>query len=116
MTSSNGKNTSQCGGLVMQDTLCHRFFLAPHQPLHRRYEALRAVCVDRQPQTAVATRVGSTDATRRRVVSALRAQGQAGPIPPCALPRRTDARPGNAVAIPQRPRTTPSLLMRVGCR
>ena len=116
MTSSNGKNTSQCGGLVMQDTLCHRFFLAPHQPLHRRYEALRAVCVDRQPQTAVAKRFGSTYDTLRRVVSDFRAQCQAGQIPPCSLPRSTDARPGNAVAIPQRPRTTPSLLMRVGCR
>ena len=100
----------------MKDTLCHRFFLEPHQTLHRRYEALRAVFVDRQPQTAVAKRFGYTYDTLRRLVSDFRAQCQAGQIPPFSLPRSTDARPGNVVAIPQRPRTTPSLLMRVGCR
>jgi hypothetical protein len=100
----------------MKDTLCYRFFLAPHQTLHRRYEALRAVCVDRQPQTAVAKRFGSTYDTLRRLVSDFRAQYQAGQRPPFSLPRSTDARPGNAVVLPQRPRTTPSWLRRVGCR
>ena len=100
----------------MTDTLCRRVCLEPHPTLHRRYAALRAVLVDRQPQTAVAKRFGSTYDTLRRLVSDCRAQGQAGQIPPCSLPRSTDARPDNAVAIPQRPRTTPALLRRVGCR
>lgn len=42
----------------MKDTFCRRFFLAPKQTLHRRYEALRAVFVDQQPQLEVAKRFG----------------------------------------------------------
>jgi hypothetical protein len=84
----------------MQDTLCRRFFLAPQQTWPRRYDALRAVFVDRQPQTAVAKRFGATYDTLRRLGSDLRAQGQAGPLPPCAWPRSLDARPGHAGAIP----------------
>ena len=45
------KNPSQCGVSAMQDILYRRFFSEPSQTLHRRYEALRAVFVDRQPQT-----------------------------------------------------------------
>jgi hypothetical protein len=43
----------------MQDSLSRRFFLEPHQSLHRRYEALRAVFVDGQPQWEVAKHFGS---------------------------------------------------------
>ena len=43
---------------MMQDSVCRRFFLAPQQTLHRRYEALRAVFVDQQPQREVAQRLG----------------------------------------------------------
>lgn len=66
----------------MKDTLCRRFFLEPHQTFHRRYEALRAVFVDGQPQTEVAKRFGYTYNTLRRLVSDFRAQCQAGQIPP----------------------------------
>jgi len=66
----------------MKDTFCRRFFLEPNQTLHRRYEALRAVSVDQQPQMEVATRFGSTYATRRHLVSDFRAQCRAGQVPP----------------------------------
>ena len=52
------KNTSHCGVFAMQDSLYRRFFVEPHQPLHRRCEALRAVFVDGQPQVEVAQRFG----------------------------------------------------------
>ena len=66
----------------MPDSLYHCFFLEPHQPLHRRYEALRAVCVDHQPQGEVAKRFGSTSNTLRRLVSDFRAQYRADQVPP----------------------------------
>jgi hypothetical protein len=66
----------------MQDSLYHRFFLEPHQSLHRRYEALRAVFVDGQPQVEVAERFGSTYTTLRRLVSDFRAQCRADQVPP----------------------------------
>ena len=66
----------------MPDSLYHRFFLEPHQSLHRRYEALRAVCVDHQPQVEGAKRLGSTYNTLRRLVSDFRAQYRADQVPP----------------------------------
>src|SRR5262245_48364999 len=65
----------------MQDSLYRRFFLEPHQPLHRRYEALRAVFVDGQPQVEVAQRFGYTYNTLRRLVSDFRAQYRADQVP-----------------------------------
>jgi hypothetical protein len=65
----------------MQDNY-RRFFLEPYQSLHRRYEALRAVFVDGQPQVAVAKRLGSTYNTLRRLVSDFRAQCRADQVPP----------------------------------
>jgi hypothetical protein len=76
------KNTSHCGVLAMQDSLYRPFFLEPHQPLHRRYEALRAVFVDGQPQVEVAKRFGYTYNTLRRLVSDFRAQYRADQVPP----------------------------------
>ena len=66
----------------MPDSLYRRFFLEPHQPLHRRYEALRAVLVDGQPQVEVAKRFGYTYNTLRRLVSDFRAQCRADQGPP----------------------------------
>jgi DNA-directed RNA polymerase specialized sigma24 family protein len=66
----------------MKDPLCRRFFFEPHQTLHRRYEALRAVFVDEQPQTEVAKRFGYTYTNLRRLVSDFRAQCRAGQVPP----------------------------------
>lgn len=100
----------------MKDTFCRRFFLEPTQTLHRRYEALRAVFVDQQPQTEVAQRFGYTYATLRRLVSDFRAQCRTGQVPPFSLSRRTGDLPGNAATIHQLARTMPSLRMCVGCR
>jgi len=76
------KNVSHCGALATQDSLYRRFFLESHQPLHRRYEALRAVFVDGQPQVEVAKRFGYTYNTLRRLVSDFRAQCRADQVPP----------------------------------
>ena len=65
----------------MKDLLYRRFFSEPSQPLHRRYEALRAVFIDGQPQTEVAKRFGYTYDSLRRLVSDFRAQCQAGQVP-----------------------------------
>ena len=66
----------------MQDSFYRRFFLEPSQPLHRRYEALRAVLVDNQPQVEVAKRFGYTYNALRRLVSDCRAQYRADQVPP----------------------------------
>jgi Helix-turn-helix domain len=100
----------------MKDTFCRRFFLEPTQTLHRRYEALRAVFVDQQPQMEVAKRFGYTYATLRRLVSDFRAQCRAGQAPPFSLPRSTGDLPGHTVAMNQLARTKPSGRMCVGCR
>ena len=100
----------------MKDTFCRRFFLKPTQTLHRRYEALRAVFVDQQPQTEVAQRFGYTYATLRRLVSDFRAQCRAGQVPPFSLSRSTGDLPGNTTTMNQLARTRPSGRMGVGCR
>lgn len=66
----------------MNDPLCRGFFLEPSQSRHRRYEALRAVFVEGQPQTEVAQRFGYTYDTLRRLVSDFRAQCRSGQPPP----------------------------------
>jgi hypothetical protein len=42
----------------MDDTTCRAFFAQPINPYHRRYEALRAVFVDRQAPRDVAEQFG----------------------------------------------------------
>ena len=69
----------------MQDSLSRRFFLEPHQSLHRRYEALRAVFVDGQPQVEVAQRFGYTYKLDFIHLSQFESQW-IGNEPPCALP------------------------------
>jgi hypothetical protein len=98
----------------MNDSLCSRFFLEPNQTLHRRYEALRAVCVDGQPQIEVAQRFGYTYNTMRRLVSDFRAQCRAGQVPPFSLPRNMDDLLDTPMPRHQCPRTPPLLLIRVG--
>ena len=100
----------------MKATCCRRFFLEPNQTLPRRYEALRAVFVDQQPQLEVAKRLGDTYATLRRLVSDFRAQCRAGQVPPFSLPRSPGDLPGHPVAMHHLARTRPSGRMCVGCR
>ena len=42
----------------MEDTSYHEFFVAPTQPYHRRYEALRAIFVEGRSQKEVAQEFG----------------------------------------------------------
>jgi hypothetical protein len=99
----------------MKDISCRRFFLEPTQTLHRRYEALRAVFVDQQPQMEVAKRLGYTYATLRRLVSDFRAQCRAGQVPPFSLPRSMGDLLGHTAAMHPLARTRPSGRMYVGC-
>src|SRR5919201_1718547 len=95
----------------MQDSLYRRFFLEPHQPLHRRYEALRAVLVDGQPQVEVAKRFGYTYNTLRRLVSDFRAQCRAEQVPPFSCPHCEVALPGGATVPLSSTQTMHSLRM-----
>lgn len=66
----------------MDDTLCRQFFLQPTQPLHRRYEVLRAFFVEGQPQADIATQFGLSAQTVQSLVRDFRAQLRAGSAPP----------------------------------
>jgi hypothetical protein len=111
MAGENSKNASHCGVLAMQDSLYRRFFLEPSQPLHRRYEALRAVFVENQPQVEVAKRFGYTYNTLRRLVSDFRAQCRAEQVPPFSLPHPVVGPPVSPTAQPSSVQTPRSLLM-----
>jgi hypothetical protein len=100
----------------MQESLSRRFFLAPHQPLHRRYEALRAVFVDGQPHVEVAKRFGYTYHTLRRLVSDFRAQCRAEQVPPLSLPHPVVALLASATAQPSSVQTLRSSPMCVVLR
>ncbi len=100
----------------MPESLSRRFFFEPHQPLHRRYEALRAVFVDGQPQVEVAKRFGYTYNTLRRLVSDFRAQCRAEQVPPFSLPHPVVAPLVSPTAEPSSVQTPHSLLMCVVSR
>jgi hypothetical protein len=94
----------------MPDSLYRRFFIEPSQSLHRRYEALRAVFVENQPQVEVAKRFGYTYNTLRRLVSDFRAQCRADQAPPFSLPHLVGALPVSPTAQLSSVRTLRSLL------
>lgn len=66
----------------MDDLDCQRFFLQPNDPRQRRYEALRAVVVDKQNVAEVAQRLGFAYGSLRNLVSGFRAQIERGQTPP----------------------------------
>lgn len=66
----------------MDDLNVKQFFLQPNDPRQRRYEALRAVVVDKQPVAEVAQRLGFAYGSLRNLVSQFRAQIERGQIPP----------------------------------
>jgi hypothetical protein len=70
----------------MDDPLCRRFFLEPEQTFHRRYEALRAVCVEGRPVPEVAAQFGYKLASLQVMVSTFRAQCRHGDRPPFLFP------------------------------
>jgi hypothetical protein len=94
----------------MQESLSRHFFIEPHQPLHRRSEALRAVFVDGPPQVQVAKRLGSTYDTLRRLVSDLRAQCRADHVPPFSCPHCGAVLPVSAPVPPSSVQTMRSSL------
>ena len=86
----------------MDDTPCQRFFLAPDQPLHRRYAALRAFFIDGLSLPALAERFGTTYHTVRSWVRDFRAACRAG--------RLAKATPGRRPSPTRRPPPTPANL------
>jgi DNA-directed RNA polymerase specialized sigma24 family protein len=52
----------------MDDTSFREFFSEPTNPYHRRYEALRAVFVERRSQKEVAEQFGYQYSTMRQLV------------------------------------------------
>jgi len=73
----------------MDDPRCEQFFLDPCQLLQRRYEALRAFFVERQPLPDLARRFGFAHGTLRNLVCQFRAQYQTGHVPPFSSNRRS---------------------------
>ena len=91
----------------MDDSLSQQFFLEPRTPLQRRYEALRAVILERQPLTEVAPRFGYAYGTLRNLVSQFRGQCRAKHVPPF-LPRRpVDDRPAVTTACDRKHQPLP---------
>ena len=92
----SGRAPEQCDdispGAAMNDTLCESFFLQPTQPLHRRYEVLRAAFVEHRPLQDVARQYGYRYGSLRNLVARFRAQCQRGQVPPFS-PRRRAAGP-----------------------
>jgi hypothetical protein len=52
----------------MDDTLCREFFSQPTNPYHRRYEALRALFVDKRAAKDVAEQFGFAHSSLRQLV------------------------------------------------
>jgi hypothetical protein len=66
----------------MDESRCQDFFLRPNQTFHRRYEALRAFFLDRQPLAEVAQAYGYRYGTLRNLVAEFRARCHEGQVPP----------------------------------
>lgn len=78
-----------------------QFFLEPRDTWHRRYEALRAVFVDRQPMEEVAERFEVSYGTVRNWSAEFRTQRDQGQSPPFFSSHRA------AVPRTLRPRNRP---------
>jgi hypothetical protein len=70
----------------MNDTFCENFFRQPTQPLHRRYEVLRAAFVEHRPLQEVAQQYGYRYGSLRNLVARFRAQCRSGQGPPFSPP------------------------------
>ena len=80
----------------MTNQIYEPFFLKPSDPVQRRYEALRAVFVDKQPMNEVAQRFEVHYGTVRNWASEFRAQQDAHQTPPFSFRH-------NAAALRSRP-------------
>ena len=65
----------------MDDTACREFFQEPTETYHRRYEALRAVFIDKQSQKEVAREFGFSYGSMRQLVREFRRYCDAGVKP-----------------------------------
>ena len=89
-----------------------RFFLAPEQTFHRRYEALRAIVVDGEPVDRVAERFGYKTSALRSIVSRFRTDRRRGVTPPFFSPTAADGPAGGAAKGTDRsprPRRSPTV-------
>lgn len=99
----------------MDDRLSRQFFLDPQTPQQRRYEALRAAVMERQPLTEVAQRFGFAYGTLRNLVAQFHEHCRTGQVPPFSPRRHADDH-----RAPIRPRTQrdlqrPTTLIAVSC-
>jgi hypothetical protein len=99
----------------MDDARYRTFFLQPTDPMHRHYEALRAVIVEQQPMQAVAQRLGYRYDSVRALVSRFRGQFDSGTLPPFSPPPAADAPPTRPLPHPRGPTSlrSPTLLRSV---
>ena len=77
----------------MDDSTCQDFFLWPTQLLHRQYEAVRAVFVERRPLPEVARQFGYSYGGLRNLVADFRARCRLGQTPPFSPNRVAVAHP-----------------------
>jgi hypothetical protein len=82
----------------MDDSICRRFFLEPDEALHRHYEAMRAVFVERLPLDQVADSFGYRPSALRSMVSRFRSRCRAGSPPPFSFAMDLDGPPGEECA------------------
>ena|SRR5215469_5849219 len=82
----------------MDDRSCREFFLEPSQTFHRRYEALRAIVVDREPLVSVAKRYGYKVSALKSMSSRFRSACRRGVVPPFFFQTVGDDLPVNAAA------------------
>jgi transposase-like protein len=92
----------------MDDSCRHDFFAHSTPTPHRRYEALRAVFLNRRPMTEIARQFGYRYGTLRNLVAQFRAQCRTGRIPPFSRPRLTDApKEQDLITLPHNPIPSP---------
>jgi hypothetical protein len=77
----------------VDDDRCRRFFLAPTQPLQRRYEVLRAFFIEHRLQADIAAQFDLTLATVQSLVRDFRTQMQDGQVPPFSSSPASDGLP-----------------------
>jgi hypothetical protein len=94
----------------MDGALCQQFFCQPTQPVHRRYEALRAVFVDHRPLKDVAQQYGYCYGTFRNLVSKFGAQCAAGKVSPFFRRPDPDDRTGPVRVENQQSQSCPTSL------
>jgi hypothetical protein len=95
----SGEKIINLGGVgIMDDHSCLQFFLEPQHSYHRRYEALRAIIVSREPLARVAKRYGYKVSALKSMTCRFRAACRRGTVPPFFSQTGEEDLPVNAVA------------------